>query len=223
MSDEGNTSLLGAQDSTDSAAGNDQGAQPTDSQKTSEQPDDQKQSTETKDDGKATDEPVVPESYKFELPEGFELDDATLGELTPVFRDLKLTQEAAQKLVTLHTAQLTKLYEKSQQQFQDLRKTHLDAVKTDKEYGGKDWQGNIRFAQEAMKKFGTPELKQALVDAGLDNHPELVRVFYRIGKAISEDSIAGTQKTADDKTPANSEEALMNALLPNTMAALKGK
>jgi hypothetical protein len=61
-------------------------------------------------------------------------------------------------------------------------------VKTDKELGGTALDGNIRLAQSALTKFGTPELRAALDTTGMGNHPEVVRVFTRIGKAMAEDT-----------------------------------
>ena len=37
--------------------------------------------------------------------------------------------------------------------------------------------------------FGTPELKTYLNDTGLGNHPDLVKAFVKIGKAMSEDGM----------------------------------
>lgn len=53
-----------------------------------------------------------------------------------------------------------------------------------------------------MDKFGSPELKQYLNETGLGNHPELVRIFANIGKAMSEDGLvtgnSGGVKSAAD-------------------------
>ena len=38
-----------------------------------------------------------------------------------------------------------------------------------------------------MTKFGGTKLSTALADTGAANHPEVLRCFYRIGKALSED------------------------------------
>ena len=45
--------------------------------------------------------------------------------------------------------------------------------------------------------FATPELKKALNETGFGNHPELVRLFVKIGKSLSEDSF--TTKGADEQ------------------------
>jgi hypothetical protein len=49
-----------------------------------------------------------------------------------------------------------------------------------------------------MDAFATPELRTLLNESGLGNHPEIIRAFYRAGKAISEDGfVAGGHKATD--------------------------
>lgn len=62
-------------------------------------------------------------------------------------------------------------------------------VKADKEIGGDKLTGNLSAAQRALAQFGTPELKEYLEGTGLGNHPELVKAFVKIGKAMSEDGM----------------------------------
>ena len=56
----------------------------------------------------------------------------------------------------------------------------------------------------ALDQFGTPELREALDQTGMGSHPEVIRVFSRIGAAISEGKVItggiGTQDA--DKTQA---------------------
>lgn len=62
-------------------------------------------------------------------------------------------------------------------------------VKADKEIGGDKLTTNLSAAQRALDQFGTPELKEYLEGTGLGNHPELVKAFIKIGKAMSEDGM----------------------------------
>jgi hypothetical protein len=66
---------------------------------------------------------------------------------------------------------------------------------TDKEFGGDQLNANLAVAKKAMDAFGTPELTKLLNESGLGNHPEVIRVFYRAGKAISEDGFVSGQST----------------------------
>ena len=40
-----------------------------------------------------------------------------------------------------------------------------------------------------LDAFATPEFRQLLEQTGMGNHPEVIRTFYRAGKAISEDGL----------------------------------
>lgn len=107
-------------------------------------------------------------------------DAATLEKFKATAKELGLPQDAAQKLVTLQAeAQLSQL--------QAVRSQWQEQAKADKEFGGDKFDENLAVAKRALEKFGTPEFNAYLNATGLGNHPELIRAFYRAGKAISED------------------------------------
>ena len=49
--------------------------------------------------------PVVPDKYDFKAPEGQTIDPAVIEKATPIFKELGLTNDAAQKLVDFYNAQ----------------------------------------------------------------------------------------------------------------------
>ena len=52
--------------------------------------------------------------------------------------------------------------------------------------------------RKALDAFGTPELKDVLNATGFGNHPEVIKAFYKAGKAISADGfVPGTPKGAE--------------------------
>lgn len=123
-------------------------------------------------------------AYAFKAPEGVELDAAQVGEFTTIAKELKLPAEAAQKIADIaikrevaraeaHRAQVVKWGEE---------------VGKDKELGTPEAQA---AARNVIDTYGTPELKALLNSTGLGNHPELVRMATKIGKAMSEDTIRG--------------------------------
>lgn len=123
----------------------------------------------------------APEAYAdFTLPEGVQADEATLTGFKTLFKELNLPQDAAQKLVTAQ----------AQNQLESAQKTITgwkDAARADKEFGGDKFDENMAVAKSALEKFGTPELNTWLDKTGLGFNPELIRAFYRAGKAISQD------------------------------------
>ena len=75
-------------------------------------------------------------------------------------------------------------------------------IKADKEIGGANFDTSVRHAQAAAKKFGSPEFLAALDATGMGSHPELVRVFARIGKAMAEDTFVAPGKESTTIDPA---------------------
>lgn len=133
-----------------------------------------------------------PESYtEFNLPEGMQADALALESAAPLFKELKLDQEGAQKLVDWYAEQTQTGSQKQLNEFDQLVGQWKTQAKSDSEYGGDKYDENVAIAQQALTKFGTPELKSELASYGLGNHPEMVRFMYRVGKALQEDQPAG--------------------------------
>jgi hypothetical protein len=138
-----------------------------------------------------TTEPVVPESYDLKMPEGVQLDSAAAEEFTTIAKELKLDQAAAQKLADIGAKMATRQAEAHAQ----LVETWTEQVKTDKEIGGDKLDENLGVARKAIDTFGSPELKALLNSTGLGNHPEFVKLAFKVGKAISEDRfVTGSPK-----------------------------
>lgn len=155
-----------------------QDGKPADGDKPAEKPDDKEQKQEG-----------APEKYEFTAGEGVELDTEALKDFEPVARDLNLTNEQAQKLVDAYPKILAGVQQRQAEAWQAQTEQWAADVKADKEIGGDKLTTNLSAAQRALDQFGTPELKEYLEGTGLGNHPELVKAFIKIGKAMSEDGM----------------------------------
>ncbi|EMF0895824.1 peptidase [Enterobacter hormaechei] len=131
----------------------------------------------------------APEKYEFTAGEGVELDSEALKDFEPVARDLNLTNEQAQKLVDAYPKILAGVQQRQAEAWQKQTEGWAETVKADKEIGGDKLTANLSAAQRALDQFGTPELKEYLNSTGLGNHPDLVKTFVKIGKAMSEDGM----------------------------------
>ena len=130
-----------------------------------------------------------PDTYAdFALPEGMTLDETALAEANPMFKELGLNQEQAQKVIDLYAQQVQAGSQKQVDDFNQLMDDWLTASKNDGEFGGDKFDENIKVAQNAIAKYGTPELKQLLEDHGVGNHPEVVRFMVRVGQTLKEDN-----------------------------------
>lgn len=131
----------------------------------------------------------APEKYEFQAGEGVELDAEALKDFEPVARELNLTNEQAQKLVDAYPKILSGVQQRQTEAWQAQTEQWAADVKADKEVGGDKLTANLSAAQRALDQFGTPELREYLDGTGLGNHPELVKAFIKVGKAMSEDGV----------------------------------
>lgn len=144
--------------------------------------------------------------YTFEMPEGIDLDKAGVDEFTAIAKELKLPKDAADKLVGLEVKRL----QKAQQDHVTLVESWAEQVKVDQEIGGDKLAENLAVARKAVDAFGSPGLKDLLNSTGLGNHPEVVKAFFKAGKAISEDGFV----RGAPKSPAT-ESDLAKSLFPS--------
>jgi hypothetical protein len=141
----------------------------------------------------------VPESYDLQMPDGIELDKAAADEFTAIAKELKLDQTAAQKFADIGA----KMAQRQIEAHAKLVETWTEQVKTDKELGGDKLDQNLGIARKAIDTFGSPELKELLNSTGLGNHPEVVKLAFKVGKAISEDGfVAGKAPGSVSNDPA---------------------
>lgn len=139
---------------------------------------------------------VVPEKYEIKFGDK-DADAAIIEAFTPLAKELGLTNEQAQKLATFHNDQMTALTTGQAKVQNDawaaLRTQWRTEARADKEYGhmagGKTFDENGSMIAKGLATFGTDGLRKALDDSGLGDHPEVARLLYRVGKAVSEDTI----------------------------------
>lgn len=148
---------------------------------------------------------AVPEAYEpFKAAEGLELDPTVMAEFGALAKEFGLSQEKAQKLVDLQsklalgedTARQAALLQALDAQ----AKAWTDQIKSDPELGGAKFDATIQTAHKAMQAFGSPELRQLLNESGMGNNPEMVRLFHKVGLAISEDHIVIPGSDASEVT-----------------------
>ncbi len=129
----------------------------------------------------------APEKYEFTFPEGVTIDTELTGELEQIARESNLTNAQAQKFAELGA----KLSAKNAESFATGRAAQISEweakSKTDKEFGGDNLTENLGIAKSAMTEFASPELIGLINSSGMGSHPELIRMFYKLGKSISSD------------------------------------
>ena len=136
----------------------------------------------------------APESYEFQAPEGVQFDDAVIGAFAEVAKELDLPQDRAQTVID----RMAPLLHRQVERIEAARAEWKASSEVDKEFGGEQLAENLGTAKKALDAFATPELRGLLNESGLGNHPEVIRLFYRVGKATSEDNKVVTGQGGQD-------------------------
>jgi len=145
----------------------------------------------------------APEEYVFTPPDGIEIDEEQIEAFGEYAHGLGLSQYQFQKLIDFEIERSQKAQSQMADAYTERVSSWAEATKADKELGGEALSEHLGLAKRAMDAFASPELAK-LIDTpsaenpdglGLGNHPEVIRLFYRVGKAISEsDLVTGDSK-----------------------------
>ena len=137
----------------------------------------------------------VPEAYELTAPEGFTIDQASIDLVTPVFKEIGLNNEQANKLMPVAAQWAQQIQDGHNStilaQVQADRRAWLDTAKADPEIGGAHWDDTLTTAASALDRLGLTKgsaFRTLLDESGLGNHPEMIRAFRLVGKAIGEDT-----------------------------------
>lgn len=148
----------------------------------------------------------MPDKYELKLPDKSSLDPAVLERTAATARELGLSNESAQKALDfvnqeVATREAAFLQSHSPgdpaknippgEAWVAQQEAWKSAAMADKEIGGtpEQFDANVAAANKAFDKFATPEFRAHVWKTGLASHPEVVRVFARIGKAMGEGSV----------------------------------
>lgn len=154
--------------------------------------------TETKADAPAT----LPEKYEFTLPEGVVLDEEAMKEFDPIARELGMDNSKAQKVVDIYTKLKQAEATKHAADWSNTLKGWREQISNDEEIGGTTMPANIKAAQSVVARFGNDALRQYLNESGMGDHPEIVRLFVKVGKAMAPDTIhtgSGTETPSAER------------------------
>jgi putative NIF3 family GTP cyclohydrolase 1 type 2 len=132
----------------------------------------------------------APEKYAdFSLPEGVTLSPDVASEFQKVAKELDLSQAKAQKIVDRIAPALVKnTVDGIQARATQAGDTWLAQIKADAVLGGAALDATLAQAKRGVEAFATKEFKAFLDASKLGNHPEMIRVFHKIGATVKSDS-----------------------------------
>lgn len=135
----------------------------------------------------------TPEKYEFKMPEGMTLDQGLADKISPVLKEMKVTQEGAQKLADVfaeHKKAEAVAQATSFKQF--LQDSYDETVKS----LGANYKEQLAFVAKVRDRFLSEETQEMLNASGLSNNKAFITDLIKLGKLISE-----------DKAPAGGSEA----------------
>jgi len=152
----------------------------------------------------------APEKYELTVPEdmaaaGVTFDAEAFAEVEPVLRELNLSNDAAQALVTAYAGKVLPLLEKRAGERWDttgaeMRRAWAEEARADPDIGGAKFDETKALARATFTRFGVkadgPFLK-LLEESGLGSHPDMLRFVANVGRLTGEattDSRGGGQQ-----------------------------
>lgn len=154
-----------------------------------------------------------PDKYdysKFTSVNEFSWDDNLANKFSPIAQKLNLSQESMEMLLEI----ALEMSQKQRAAFEkDAETKYYDDVteynrlfNEDKELPGINsiqMRGYMDLANGAYSEFASPKLKEILEKTGLVYHPELIKMFHKIGELSQEDNLSHCGAPAiEELTPA---------------------
>jgi hypothetical protein len=133
-------------------------------------------------------EPVEPvdglADYTFDKSFGFDADTSKAA--LDAMKEIGVSnKEQANKLMKFIGDVQGESNKKYEQNLEAMYSKWDDALEKDEEFA-KNYDANIELANKALELYGGKELDDWLTETGFNRKPEIVKMFYRIGKDLEE-------------------------------------
>ena len=132
----------------------------------------------------------VPEDGKYQLkmPEGVEVNQALLEQISPEFKALGLTHKQAQALTDKYVAAIQAEGERKAQSWASTVEGWAKEAQADPEIGGAKWDTTVKASVDVVRRFGNDSFREYLNASGAGNHPEVIRFMAKVAAVIGEDN-----------------------------------
>lgn len=155
-------------------------------------------------DGKAQEQ--APEViYDLKLPDGSLLNDGLVEKFKAYAKENKFSKDQAQAFLNRENQVIADWEAAKKENLAKQADIWINDVKADKEIGGDKFNENVELAKRVVHRYASKNLIDSLNNTGLGNHPELIRVFAKIGKEMGEDKLV-LGGSAQKKPPKSIEE-----------------
>ena len=126
---------------------------------------------------------------ELKAPAGFNIDTKVFSATA---KELGISGDKQQMLLDRYAEIETKRAEAASAEFAARNEKWTAEVKADPDIGGAKFSESLTAARRAIKFLGGSDVAKALSEAGLGNHPTLVRAFVKLGRSLGEDSVVGS-------------------------------
>lgn len=151
-------------------------------------------------------EPMKPEDYTLELPEGIAADDPLLTAFLEGAAKGGMDNESVQAVVASLGPKLAEQMQAPIKAWTSLNEQWQAEVKADPVIGGANLPATIQTVTDAINLVSTPDearsVREALTMTGAGNHPAVVRLMHRLASRLTEQRPVQGKSPAEVKSPA---------------------
>lgn len=169
----------------------------------------------------------APEKYAdFTVPENYTLDPTAVEAALPIFKELNLSQDQAQKLVDMQIQRELVLAKNPENAVAAMRTDWQGKVKADPELA-KATSGSLSGLDAVKADIGRAlnvlpadlrgELREAFNLTGAGDHPAVIKALYKLSSYVTEGSHVGGKGPSElgQKKPGEGPPSAAKALYPN--------
>lgn len=166
---------------------------------------------------------AVPEKYEFKAPEGYEIDPAVVEKATPLFKELGLNQDQAQKIFDIYAENAVKGESQLVDAYETMRDGWRKEIVADKSLGdgqsglNQTTKQNIAAAITAMPAELQTAFKDAMDLTGAGDNPAFIRAIAALGAQFREGTaVRGANPSPlGQKAPGSKPTSAAQAMYPN--------
>lgn len=134
----------------------------------------------------------APEKYEFKAPDGMEFTEESLAKATPIFKELGLNNEGAQKLMDLYAAEVKAVSEGPVNYWLKMQDDWKKEITADSKYGDGNGglKSDVKKAISDVKAQLPPDIKKGFEEAmdltGAGNNPFFIKALNHLAAKLTE-------------------------------------
>lgn len=183
--------------------------------------DDKSLAAGAKDEKKPAEPGVVPDKYDLKAPEGYEIDPKLVEDATPIFKELGLTQDAAQKLTDLWNKHSLEAANAPYKAYEEMRNGWRDSVAKDPALGNgtddlkPEVKATIGRGIDSLGPALARDFRSAMDLTGSGDNPAFVKALYELCKRAGEGTAVSGKGPSPVAASGSAPKSAASAMYPN--------